>query len=98
MHSISDLSVLYCSLDKSTVENILFDKFDISGNVIISEGWKLLDDLDYIEFIMEIEKTFNIAISDILAEYIYDNITLSDFLINIVSYNRNEQLKKLGIY
>lgn len=95
---INDINELYLILDRGRVENILIKKFGTGINDILSSGgWNIFDDLDKVEFIMEIEKEFNIHIDDFLADHITSNLELHDFLSNITSFRRNLNLEKLGI-
>ena len=95
---INDINELYLILDRGRVENILIKKFGTGINDILSSGgWNIFDDLDQVEFIMEIEKEFNIYIDDFLADHITSNIKLDEFLSNITSFRRNLNLEKLGI-
>lgn len=94
---INDINELYPILDRGRVENILIKKFGIGINDILTSGWNIFDDLDQVEFIMEIEKEFNIYIDDFLADHITSNIKLDEFLSNITSFRRNLNLEKLGI-
>lgn len=96
---INDENELYLVLDRNKVESILVEKFGRSISEIIcgKNGWGLFDDLDGIEFIMELEKSFDIMIDDLLAEYITSNVKLDDFLSNITITRRNLNLDKLGI-
>jgi acyl carrier protein len=100
---IKNIDDLYLILDRVRVENILIKKFGTNINHILSSGgWDIFDDLDKIEFIMEIEKEFNIHIDDFLADSITDfsfvsEVKLHDFLSNITSFKRNLNLEKLGI-
>lgn len=97
---ISDEDELYVTLDRNRVESILIEKFgrrSISEIICGENGWGLFDDLDSIEFIMELEKSFDILIDDLLADHITSNVKLGDFLSNITSARRNLNLDKLGI-
>ena len=95
---ISDENELYLALDRNKVESILIGKFGIPISEICGEnGWGLFDDLDSVEFIMELEKDFEIAIDDFLFDHIISNVRLDDFLSNITITRRNLNLDKLGI-
>ena len=73
-HLIEDLNELYTLLDRGRVESIISRQFGIGISDIISDDWDLFDDLDQVEFIMEIEKEFDIVISDVLAQFIISNV------------------------
>lgn len=96
-HLIEDLNELYLLIDRSRVECIISRQFGIGISDIINDDWDLFDDLDKVEFIMEIEKEFDILISDVLAQFIISNIKLIDFLSNIALVKRDKKLRDLGI-
>lgn len=78
---------------------LLSDKFGITkADVMACNTWVELtfDDLDQVEFIMELEKEYNIAISDDIASKLYDS-GFNQFKSMLLSISRAEKLDEIGI-
>ena len=98
MRVIKDLSELYKIIQpdfliKLIKEMCYGNKFDLN-----SKNWSDLgmDELDIIEMIMEIEKEYDIVITDDMLENI-GNIGFLEFYYNLSAVKRNNVLEKLGI-
>ena len=82
-------------------ENIIEDRFSIKLDEItadnVSWGSIGMDDLDFIEMIMDIEKDFDIQIPDDLVDTI-ENCNFYEFYNNVsIARIRQDKLNKLGI-
>lgn len=95
---IKELNKLYEVITPHGINEIL-DKYDALDKVDHAVTWFDLnfDDLDRVEFIMNVEARYNIAIDDELAQQILD-MNFSDFYARLnISKIRNDKLNNLGI-
>lgn len=93
--TIKELSKLYEVIDTKGINEIL-DKYDALYKVDQAVTWFDLnfDDLDRVEFIMNVEARYNIAIDE-LAQQILD-MNFSDFYYRLnISKIRNDKLNDL---
>lgn len=90
---IKDINILYKILDRKSIIDSIIDVTDIS-DVDGKEWIDLMDDLDQVEFIMNIEKKFNISIVDDLMEEIFSKPP-SHLFNNIVSEKRERILNEI---
>lgn len=94
--TIKELSKLYEVIDPQGINEIL-DEYDALDKVDHAVTWFDLnfDDLDGVEFIMNVESRYNIAIDDELAQQILD-MNFSDFYYRLnISKIRNDKLNDL---
>lgn len=84
-----------CKLSFIIMSEILRDKFNLQFDQ--NKTWNemgLDDDLDQIEYIMELEKELSIQIPD---DIIYDIFGLNNKPIDFASYIRDKKITDLGI-
>ena len=98
MRVIKDISELYKIIQPDFLIKIIKEmcygnKFNLN-----SKNWSDLgmDELDIVEMIMEMEKEYNISISDNMLDDI-DNMGFKEFYSNLTLVKRNNVLEKLGI-
>ena len=95
MRIIKDLSELY-----KIIQPDFFIKFlkEMCYDNTFGLTWYDLgmDELDFIEMIMEIEKEYDIVITDDMVGSI-ENMEFLEFYSNLTSIKRNNVLEKLGI-
>ena len=93
---LDQILIKYPQLTKITeqvIKDISFEKgIEINFNLTFSENG--FDDLDCIEFAMEIEKRLDITIFDEVVELLFDT---SKKPPRFTEYCRNKQLEDLGI-
>ena len=98
MRIIKDLSELYKIIQPDFFIKFLKEMFYDNTFDITSKNWYDLgmEELDFIEMIMEIEKEYDIVITDDMVESI-ENMGFLEFYSNLTSIKRNNVLEKLGI-
>jgi len=97
MRVIKDISELYKIIQPDFLIKFLKEMFYDNTFDITSKNWyDFMDELDFIEMIMEIEKEYDIVITDDMVESI-ENIGFLEFYSNLTSIKRNNILEKLGI-
>lgn len=70
------------------------DKMDIDLDLTQTFGQNGFDDLDCVEFLMELEKILDISIPDDICDQIFSpNSKPPQF----IQYNRNKKIEKLGL-
>jgi acyl carrier protein len=82
-------------LTPSILSQVLFEKFGLEFNA--NKTWQemgLDDDLDCIEYVMELEKLLDIQIDDWLIEIIFGS---NQKPISFIDEYRNQKLNQLGI-
>jgi acyl carrier protein len=72
-------------------KHILKEKFNINFNPNLSFEKLDIDDLDSIEFLMELEKYIDDSISDDL----WDHISTLDDLSSMITENRNKKINSI---
>ena len=90
---------LYSIIKIDKALEILSEKFGLSKKDVLScNTWLELgfDDLDQVEFIMELEKEYGIAISDDIVSDMYES-GFSQFKGMLLSIQRSEKLNEIGI-
>lgn len=96
--TIKELYKLYEVISTQGINEIL-DKYDALDKVDHAVTWQDLnfDDLDRVEFIMNVEAKYSIAIDNELAQKILD-MNFNDFYYRLnISKIRNDKLNDLGI-
>lgn len=89
---IKDIKELYEIIQPDFLIN------QIENKILVKINWKEidLDTLDIIEIIMEIEKEYDIEISDNLLDEI-ESIGFHEIYLNLISVRRDTKLNELGI-
>ena len=96
---VKTIDDLYEIIKHDKMVELLSDKFGITEQEVLKcHSWDELafDDLDQVEFIMELEKEYNLAISDEVADGLY-RIGFSHFRGMLISKNRMIKLDEIGI-
>jgi acyl carrier protein len=87
---IKHIKELYEIIQPDFLINEIEDKTSMKLN------WKEMDTLDIIEIIMDIEKEYDISISDDLLDEI-ETIGFHEIYLNLISVKRDCKLNELGI-
>ncbi len=101
---IKDIKQLYKTLDIESIAKSMIDVIDIPSDIstigdyikwVSRQEWvDIMDDLDQVEFIMNIEKRCNISISDDVAEEIFSK-SPGELFSNLVSEKRERILNEI---